>query len=1038
MLTGSHKLAFNISSFDRTLPLVIDPVLDYSTYIDGSVMGDVGNGIAVDTAGDAYIVGTTFSSTLPPATNTIFSTPGAGIAQGAAFVMELDPTGSTAIYFTFLSGDTGEFGQGIAVDALGNAYVTGGTLSTNYPTTSNGFSQTSTPISNPSGTAFLTEINPTGTALSYSTLLGGPNGDFGVGVAADATGNAYVTGFTNSAAGAAPTLFTVQGGFDTTLGGSGNAFLIRIDTTQSGNNSLIYSTYLGGTGTGDRGFGVAVDALKAAYITGTTTSSDFPAKNAFISSPANVANGAAFVTKIDTTTTGAGSLVYSTYLDGPFASPTTNGDFGNAIALGPGNIAYVTGQTLTGFYVTTNSYQSAVSPSAGIAFVSLIDTTKTGQASVPYSAIIGGTSDDEGTGISVDTTGNAYVAGIGGSPDFPVTPGALQSTRSLTNADAFVLELNPGGHGSADLLYSTYFGGTNADTLGFALALDTLKNVYITGQTGATDFPVFSTGTPFQSSIASGAVAGFATKLTLTPVLSFSAPCALNLAVTPNTSCSLTFTGQLIQTPSTAMTFAVTNNTGSNITLTTYPPVTSGTNASDFVAAGATSGLSSPCSATALAPGASCGIGVTFTPTAVGAESAALSVAYTYNNGLSATAAGLQLVALSGTSLAPVVALNPAATLNFAASQPLNSTSAPATETVTNTGTGTLNITAAAAISGANAGDFAIAGGTTCTNGASVAATTPNSNCVIDVTFTPTALGARTAILTIADNASTSPQTITLTGTAVAAAPTVSLTPPTVSFGGQLVTTTATAQAVTVKNTGTATLNITATPALGGTNASDFAIASGSTCTSGAAVAPNGTCVINLTFTPPTGASGSRSATLSIADNAAGSPQTVTLSGTAWDFTISAQPVSVTRGTNGTIAVTVTGVGGFTGAVTLPCTASIPQGSCTAPASAVTATGTGNITIMTTAATPPPASRKTPPFSRPQVLLLLAALMFLGGLPMAGRFRTRLGLAGAAAVLIILAGCSSNLATQAGTYSVSITGTSGGVSHSAAVNVTVN
>jgi hypothetical protein len=355
--------------------------------------------------------------------------------------------------------------------------------------------------------------------------------------------------------------------------------------------------------------------------------------------------------------------------------------------------------------------------------------------------------------------------------------------------------------------------------------------------------------------------------------------------------------------------------------------------------------------------------------------------------------------------------------------------------TVKNTGNANLNITAAAAISGTNAADFAVAAGTTCTNGAAVA---PNATCVINITFTPSAAGARAATLSITDNAAGSPQTLGITGTAVAAAPVASVAPSTVAAGGQLVTTTSTAQVVTVTNTGNASLNITAAPSISGANAADFAVAAGTTCTSGAAVAANASCVINITFTPPAGASGSQAATLTIADNAAGSPQTVPLTGTAWDFTLSGLPVTVNPGASGTIAVTVTGVGGFTGAVTLTCSASIPGGSCSAPSSAVTAPGTGNVTIVTKGLLMPPTSNRRPPISMQQIALAAFGLMLLLTLPVARRFRTRLGLAGAAALLIVAAGCSNAPPTGAGTYPVTITGTSGALSHSITVNVTVN
>lgn len=1057
------RLKFGMGAYDHSQPLTIDPVLDYSTYLGGSAIGDAGYGIAVDSLGNAYVAGTTFSLTFPNTSNALNqNTPGGTTAtNGAAFVTMLNPTGTAEIYSTYLSGDNGENAAGVAVDPIPTAscpnganpgvciYVTGETFSKDFPTQN---AYLPGPLAtDPAGATYLTKINPTlsgASSLVYSSFIGGQNGDFGNSVAVDATGNAYVTGITFSPAGAAASGdFFVRGGFQAANGNAtnGNAFLIRVDTTQSGDPSLIYSTFLGGTTSasipGDDGNGVAVDATSNAYIVGTTTSSDFPVTSATAfnaTAPAGIANGAVFVTKINTGTTGSGSLVYSTFLSGP----STTGDAGLAIALKPvpDNIAYVTGSTTSSFYTTTGA--PTVTSTLAVVFVSEVDTSKTGSNSVPYSAKIGGTigTGDEGVGIRVDALGNVYVGGKAGSTNFPTTPGALQPTNLNAGGGGLVLELNPGGNGSADVLYATYFGGSNGATspLIRALSLDATNNVYVTGQTSDTDFP--TTAGVFQTSLtasdAGSTGSGFVSKLTLLPVLAFSSPCTFDFTVSPTSSCKLTFTGnQPDGVTSAAQTFVVTNNTGSTITFQAL--TTSGTNSTDFSATGTAVGGTAACGGT-LATGASCGFGVTFTPSATGAESAILTVPYTYNNGTPTNGTASQTVELAGTAVAAhaIVVLNPLTTLNFATPQPVGTTSSALPVTVTNTGN--INLTFSAAPSTGST-QFVVASGTTCTTSTPVA---PNGTCTINITFTPSAAGARSATLTLADNGTGSPQTLSLTGTGIASAAVVTLTPSTpISFGGQLVTTTSTAQTVTVKNTGNSNLNITAAPAITGTNASDFAVATGTTCTSGGTVAANGTCVIMITFTPPTGASGARSATLSIADNATGSPQTLALSGTAWDFTISTSSATVTAGSSGTVTVTVTGVGGFTGAVTLSCTSAIPQGGCSAPATAVNASATGatgTVTVTTHSLVLPPASRKTPPVSTQQLGVFLLALLMLLTLPVAGRFRTRMGLAGAAALLVIVAGCSSALPTPKGTYNVVITGTSGSLSHSATASVTVN
>ena len=947
-ISSNRRVKFALGKYDDSYPLVIDPVLNYSTFLGGSSFGDSGFGIAVDAVGNAYISGTTYSLTFPNTASALNqNTPGAATTTaGAAFVTELNPTGTAELYSTYLSGDNGETGGGVAIDpvataACGNGpnpgvciYTTGETFSKDFPT-KNAYLAGPLAADPAAGTIFLTKINPNASganSLVYSSFLGGQNGDFGNAVAVDAAGNAYLTGYTPSPAGPASSGdFFVRGGFQTANGSTtnGNAFLIRVDTTLSGDPSLNYSTFLGGTTSvaipGEDGNGVAVDSSNNAYVVGTTTSSDFPVTSSTAFEPAaptGIANGAVFVTKINTATTGGGSLVYSSFLSGG----TTNGDSGLAIALNPVpvGVAYVTGGTTSSFFTTAGA--PTANSSAQAVFVTVVDTSKTALNSVPYSATLGGTGQQAGEAIQVDALGNIFVGGTSNAANFPTTPGAFQTVKLNTLGDAIVFELKPGGNGAADILHSTYFGGSNgaSGSLVRSVALDSADNVYITGQTSDTDFPIttgaFQTG--LKQSDAASTGSGFVSKLTLIPVLAFNSPCVFDFTVAPASSCALAFGSQAVGTPSAAMTFTLTNNTSADITSLTIPATGSGTNGADFAAVGTTVGANSPCT-TILTAGTTCGVGVVFTPTISSSESGSLVVTYNYNNGTATAAAQSQSVELGGTGIVPA------------------------------------------------------------------------------------------AIATI------SPSPLT--------------------FPGELVTTTSAAQPITVKNTGSAALNITATPSIGGTNPSDFAVASGSTCTNGASVTPGNSCVINVTFTPPANVTGTRSAVLSIADNAAGSPQTVTLSGTAWDFTVSAQPINVTAGKNGTITATVTGLGGFTGAVSLACSTNIPQGSCMTPTSVnASATGaTASVTVITRGAVPAPLSPKTPPISRQQVLLAAFALVLLMSLPLARRFRTRLSLAGAAAILVVVAGCSSPLPTPAGTYTVTITGSASGLNRAATVNVTV-
>jgi hypothetical protein len=619
VISGNERVGIAISDYDSTRPLVIDPVLDYSTFLGGSA-DDMGNGIAVDKNGNAYVAGTTMSTDFPTIATGLQPAPPK--STPAAFVTELNPTGTKPLLnSTYLSGSVGEQANAIAVDAAGNIYVAGETFSIDFPTTGSAFSQ-SPLASNPSGTAFLSVIN--GSTLVYSTYLGGTAGDFANGVAADANGQAYIAGA------AFPSSFTIPGGagtfMNTLTNAAGSAFLARLDTTKSGTASLIYYTFLTGTGTGLPGEpgtsaevaqAIAVDTNQNAYTTGYTTSSDFPTTaTGFVTQPFNgAANGVVFVTEINTAATGMPSLVYSGYLAGPTAAKNL-GDFGFGIALGPKNVAYVAGtSTSSDFPTSTGAFQATIPSTNGAAFVSLINTGASGTASLTYSTFFGGTNGETATGVAVDATGNAYVSGNTASADLPVTPGAFQPMRLNNNGpgDGFVLKLNPGGNGLADRLYATYLGGSGdgaGDTDFVAgIAVDSNNNGYLTGQAISADFP--HTGGVFQPAL-NGPSDAFVTELGLVATLSIS----------PN---PVAFGTQLIGVPSTSMTVTVTNN--SNGTLPTVFTVV-GTNPADFVATPTAAG---GCGAT-LAAGASCTIGVVFTPTVAAAESATLQIA----NGASA------------------------------------------------------------------------------------------------------------------------------------------------------------------------------------------------------------------------------------------------------------------------------------------------------------------------------------------------------------------------------------------------------------------
>jgi Beta-propeller repeat/Abnormal spindle-like microcephaly-assoc'd, ASPM-SPD-2-Hydin len=895
-LASGNRVTFAIAKYDPSLPLVIDPVLlhpllTYSTFLGGT--GDeTGQGIAVDGNGDAFIAGSTTSTDFPPTTNT-------APVSGCGFVTELNPTGTQQLYSNYLCGTSGlDETFAIALDSNGKVYVAGTTSSTDFPTTTNALIQ-SPLTTNPSGTAFLTKIDPTLSGMAslvYSSYIGGTSGDFANAVAADANGNAYIGGLTFSSVGAPG-----SGGFTVTPGAVqptpgnnvGTGFLTRIDTTQSGTGSLIYSTYLGGNAAnianflqvfGDAVTGVAVDTANNAYLTGVTSSTNFPSVNGLPGTPiAANTQAAAFVTRIDTTKTVTAPPAYSTYLEGS----TLDSAF--AIALGLNNVAYVTGSTESLDFPTTTGAFQTTGAASGVAFITLVDTTMTGTASVTYSTFFGGTDGDTGFGIQADGNGDAYVVGSTASPDFPITPFALPSTLPNSIGSPFVVKLSPKGNGTADRIYASYFGGTGDGTdadQGFAIAIDSHGNAYITGVTSSSDMP--TTAGAFQTTL-KGTSDAYVAKL----------PLLLPVVVSP---ASLDFGTQLVGAPTSPQTVTLTNNNAT---------------------------------------------------------------------------------ALSITSIAVVATTPPAA--------------------------GT---------------DFAIAPGGTC------AASLPaGMSCTVNVTFTPSVASAESAKLVFTDVDPSSPQFATLTGTGTNSAPVVLLTPTSLNFGGQLVTTTSSpAKMITLKNNGTATLNLMPIASFG-----DFAEMN--TC--GASLPATMSCSISVTFTPT--ATGARNGTITITDDANGSPQTVPLTGTGTDFTVTAPAsVMVPRGSSQMFNVTVTPVSGFNQAVALTCTGAPTKTACTLMPTSVTPDGTNPITSQVTVTSmgllPSVPAQHLPPSNR-QIVLLASGLALLAMIFAARRLRTRIGLAGAMLVMFVVAGCGGG--NKPVTATLTLTGTSGAVTHSTTVALTV-
>jgi len=394
--------------------------LVYSTYLGGSGT-DRAWGIAVDSSGDAFVTGTTNSSDFP--TVNAFQP---GFASGGdAFLTKLNPGGSSLLYSTYIGSTGGNFGRGVAVDGSGNAYVTGETYSTSFPTTPGAFQTALTGAQN----AIVTKINPSlagASSLVYSTYLGGTYRDIGYGIAVDGSGNAYVTGETGSI-----DFPTTAGAFQSANRGNTNAFMTKLNAAGS---ALVYSTYLGGSRY-DYGYGIAVDGSGNAYVAGLTKSTDLPTTAGAFQTTLGGGSYDAFVAKINPSQAGAASLVYSTYLGGK------GNDAAYGIAVDGSGNAYVTGLTTSTNFPTLHPVQAKYGGGGGgggDAFVTKLNPT--GSALV-YSSYLGGSVSDEGDAIAVDTSGNAFVTGSTSSLNFP-TKNAFQPKKGDGSyPDAFVTKI---------------------------------------------------------------------------------------------------------------------------------------------------------------------------------------------------------------------------------------------------------------------------------------------------------------------------------------------------------------------------------------------------------------------------------------------------------------------------------------------------------------------------------------------------------------------------------------------------------------------
>ena len=465
-LKGKDHIAFQIGPYDPSRPLIIDPILSYSTYLGGTE-GEAATHIAVDANGNAYITGGTTSANLPTEGSLGSGFAGGNFLMSDGFVTKLNAEGSALVYSTYFGGTDDDMGLGIAVDGEGSAYVTGFTRSSDFPVAA-----PTQPAFGGGGfvfgsDAFVLKLNPAGSGLTYSTYLGGGGDDGGAAVALDSGGNAHVTGFTTS------TDFPVTDPLQPANNGGerlgSDAFVAKLSADGS---QVIYATYLGGS-SDDAGNGIAVDGGGSVYLTGVTYSADFPTANPFQGLSGGSSD--AFATKLNS----AGSaLIYSTYLGGE------SDDIGFSIAVDGENSAYLTGGTGSLDFPLAGAAQPDFGSVDGLGFDAFVTKVNGDGSALAYSSYLGGSGVEFGFALAVDSTANAYVTGNTSSIDFPAS-NALQPGNA-GGTDGFLAKMAADG---STLEYSSYLGGSEADdTVG--IGLDPSGNVYVAGSTRSPDSPV--------------------------------------------------------------------------------------------------------------------------------------------------------------------------------------------------------------------------------------------------------------------------------------------------------------------------------------------------------------------------------------------------------------------------------------------------------------------------------------------------------------------------------------------------------------------
>ncbi|MCU0292226.1 MAG: SBBP repeat-containing protein [Thermoanaerobaculaceae bacterium] len=462
-LAGPESVELELGRYDRTRPLVIDPVLSYSTLWGGSTW-DSPTAVAVDASGAVYLTGSTQSVDLPLAGSPVQSTFGGSID---AFVAKVSPAGDTLVWATFLGGAGSDAASSLVLDASGAPIVAGRTASATFPVTPGAMQATL----RGGYDVFVTKLSTAGT-LVVSTYYGGAGDEFAGAMESGPGGTLFLTGSTRSS-----DLPLAGTPVQSTLRSTEDAFVAKINASVS---SLVYSTYLGGSGS-ETARAIAVDGSGNAYVLGDTKSTDFPLAGTPFQGTYKGGRDA-FVSRLNAA---GSSLLYSTYLGGTLEEEATS------IAVDSSGQAVVAGTTYSADYPTAAPYQASLK-GTGDGYVSKLNAAGSG---LVFSTYFGGTGTDGVNGLEVDGAGNVHVVGFTSSPDFPMVGGPLQGTYGGGDWDVFVARLGAAG---STLGWSTFLGGNLVDYAS-ALTLDGSGAIYVVGETNSLNFPL--AGAPFQTTV---------------------------------------------------------------------------------------------------------------------------------------------------------------------------------------------------------------------------------------------------------------------------------------------------------------------------------------------------------------------------------------------------------------------------------------------------------------------------------------------------------------------------------------------------------